>query len=102
MATGRINLQSELVALLGSSNVYYDPPESVKMKYPAIRYAKTTPDSTFANNAVYSIFDCYNVVIISPKADDPAIDKLTRLPMCRPGRPYKADGLYHNPFTLYY
>ena len=34
----RNDLQKLLVEVLGSKNVYFQPPESVKMKYPAIVY----------------------------------------------------------------
>lgn len=37
----RLELQSKLVELLGSKHVYYQPPESVKIEYPAIVYSKT-------------------------------------------------------------
>ena len=36
----RQTLQSELEAILGSRNVYYQPPANLKMQYPAIRYKK--------------------------------------------------------------
>ena len=35
----RLDLQALLEDLLGSRNVYYQPPESDKMNYPAIVYA---------------------------------------------------------------
>ena len=35
----RLDLQTFLEELLESKNVYFQPPESVKMKYPAIVYA---------------------------------------------------------------
>lgn len=35
----RLNLQTFLEEILESRNVYFQPPESVKMKYPAIVYA---------------------------------------------------------------
>ena len=36
----RLDLQGLLEELLESRNVYYKPPESIKMQYPAIRYSK--------------------------------------------------------------
>lgn len=36
----RLDLQTFLEELLESKNVYFQPPESVKMKYPAIVYAE--------------------------------------------------------------
>ena len=37
----RLELQNKLEELLGFRHVYYQPPESVKMEYPAIRYSKS-------------------------------------------------------------
>ena len=36
----RLELQSKLEELIGCKHVYYQPPKSVKMEYPAIRYSK--------------------------------------------------------------
>lgn len=37
----RLELQNKLEELLGSRHVYFQPPESVKMEYPAIKYSMT-------------------------------------------------------------
>ena len=44
----RLDLQSKLEKLLGNKNVYYQPPESLKMEYPAIRYSRSDIDSKYA------------------------------------------------------
>ena len=38
MAKDRLILHDELITLLGSSNVYFQPPTSIKMNYPCIIY----------------------------------------------------------------
>lgn len=101
MATWQ-NLQSKLEELLGSENVYFQPPESVKMKYDAIRFTRTRIQTRYANNAMYSKMNCYEIIVISRKPDHPVIDKLLQLPYCSHDRSYKADNLYHDIFTLYY
>lgn len=98
----RLELQSLLEELLGSKNVYYQPPESIKMQYPAIRYSKKTISSTYANNAKYSMRDCYELVVISKLPDNPVIKKLLALPYCSYDRPYVADNLNHDILTIYY
>lgn len=98
----RLELQSLLESLLGSRNVYYNPPATVKMQYDAIRYTDSVPDSRFADDKRYKIMNCYELVVISKKANHPVNQKLMDLPYCSPGRPYVADNLYHNPYTLYY
>ena len=41
MKRTRLTLQTKLEDLLGSKHVYYQPPENLKMEYPAIRYSKS-------------------------------------------------------------
>lgn len=98
----RLDLQSKLEELLGSGNVYFQPPASIRMNYPAIRYSTKNIESRFANDAAYSLLRCYEIIVISKTPDLPVINKLLRLPYCSFDRPYKADNLYHDVFTLYY
>ena len=72
----RLELHSVLQELLGSSNVYYQPPESIKMQYDAIRYSKKAIDSKYANDRKYSMTDCYEVIVISRLPDNPVIKKI--------------------------
>ena len=46
----RLTLQIKLEDLLGSKHVYYQPPENLKMEYPAIRYSKSDEEDIYANN----------------------------------------------------
>jgi len=98
----RLDLQTKLEELLGSRNVYYQPPESVKMKYPAIRYSKQKPDTRHANDKVYMKTNCYEIIVISKTPDEPVIGKLEKLPMCEWDRHYSADNLNHDVLTLYF
>ena len=99
----RLTLHEELCALLGSRNVYYNPPESVKMNYDAIRYELSGKDLKHADNKIYSIMNRYDGVIITQDPDTALPDKLlATFAMCSFGRPYIADNLNHFPFTLYY
>ena len=98
----RLELQSKLETLLGSRNVYYQPPESKKMEYPAIRYSKSNIRITHANDAKYSKNNRYELIVIAKDPDHEVIDKLLELPYCSYDRRYMADNLYHDTFTLYY
>lgn len=98
----RLELQSLLEDLLGSRNVYYDPPVNIQMKYDAIKYKVSTIESRFANNAAYSMLKRYELIVIAKKSDHPVIEKLLRLPYCSHDRHYKADNLSHDVFTIYY
>lgn len=98
----RLELHSVFQELLGSSNVYYQPPESIKMQYDAIRYSKKTIDSKYANDRKYSMTDCYEVIVISRLPDNPVIKKLLSLPYCSYDRHYIADNLHHDVLTIYW
>lgn len=98
----RLELQSKLEKLLGSRNVYYSSPESIKLEYPAIKYSKTGIESKFANNKVYSKMNRYEIIVIDKKPDNPIIEKLLELPYCSHDRYYRADNLNHDVFTLYF
>ena len=98
----RIEFQNKLEQLLESRNVYFQPPENVKIKYPCIIYSKNRIDGTFANNNVYKLDHVYQVVYIHPDPDDPTVDKLALFPTSRFQREYTSDNLYHDVFIIYY
>lgn len=96
------NLHSKFEELLGSKNVYYQPPPSVMMSYPCIRYMKKRPSVKHADDKKYLKRNCYEVTVISRLPDDPVIDKLMDLPYCTFDRHYESDNLNHDVLTLYY
>ena len=99
----RLELHEELCTVLGSRNVYFQPPESVKMSYAAIRYKLGGKNLKRANNRIYLNTNMYEGVIITRNPDTNIPDKLlAHFEMCSFGTPYTADGLNHYPFTLYY
>lgn len=98
----RLDLQTKLEEILGSRNVYFQPPASVTMKYPAIVYSLKSIDNEFANNAVYMQSNSYDLIVIDPNPDSEIAKAISKLPMCRFDRPYKADNLNHYVFTLYF
>ena len=98
----RLDLQYKLEELLGARHVYFQPPASVTMEYPAIKYSKSRIDTKKANASTYSKFTRYELIVISKKPDDPVIDKLLDLPYCSYDRSYKADNLYHDTLSIYF
>lgn len=98
----RLEFQSKLEELLGSANVYYQLPNNLQMKYPAIKYSKRKPSVLIANDKKYKNMNCYEVTVISKTPDHPVIDKLLELPYSSYDRPYSADNLNHDALTIYY
>lgn len=99
----RLELHEIFCALLGTRNVYYDPPESVKMQYDAIRYNLVDKDIKHADNKAYLVNNQYDGVIITRDPDTTLPDVfLKTFEMCSFGRSYTKDNLHHYPFTIYY
>lgn len=98
----RLTLQETLEELLGSRNVYYQSPDNVSMRYPAIRYTKTAINSEYADDRTYKNMKRYELIVIDKNPDNPVIDKLLELPYCSYDRHYKSDNLNHDVLTLYY
>lgn len=98
----RLELQSKFEELLGSRNVYYQPPESIKMSYTAIKYSRSDMDVRHADDATYSKMTKYELIVIAKNSDDPVIEKLLELPYCSYDRHYVGDNLHHDVLTLYY
>lgn len=96
-------MHEELCDLLDNRNVYYNPPESVKMRYPCIRYSLSGLDKHNANDKMYKSMNRYEVTTIEHDPDSDLHDKLIgHFPMCSFNRAYNADGLCHKSYTIYY
>lgn len=83
-------------------NVYYQPPESIKMKYPAIVYEISDIDNKFADNNVYIQSHEYSLTVIDKDPDSEIVEKVSQLPRCKFNRHFTSDNLNHTIFNLYY
>ena len=98
----REDLDAILCETLGSENVYFQPPESLRMNYPCIVYSLTGHFNRPADNLVYHRRRQYELLFITRDPDSEMIEKIADLPYCSLGRPYSADNLHHYPYTIYY
>ena len=98
----RLELHELLCEILGSRNVYFQPPASVKMKYPAIRYSRYSVENSPADNLPYKQDRFYQLIVIDPDPDSEIVHKVSQLPMCTYDRHYAADNLNHDVFTICY
>lgn len=94
----------ELHAILKTitTNVYFQPPTNVEIKYPAIVYHRDGLDTVFANNSSYRHVWRYTVIAIDRNPDSGLPDKIAELPKCTFRRSYTADNLNHDAFQLYF
>lgn len=98
----RLNLQALLEELLGSDHVYYQPPSSVSMVYPAIVYSRDNIRNEHADNGVYMSKISYSITVIDRNPDSIIVGKVAALPTCRFNRHYESDNLNHDVFTILY
>ena len=98
----RLELHAELVELFNSDHVYYQPPENLKMEYPAIVYSKDNINSIRADNINYNNRIRYQITIIDKKPDNGVIFKILQLPLSSYDRHFVTDNMHHDVITLYY
>lgn len=83
------------------SNVYFQPPSSIQMKYPCIRYTLSSENIRHADNKKYTKHKRYSVTVIDRNPDSLLPDRVGDLPYCSLERTYFADGLNHFVYTIY-
>lgn len=98
----RIDLQSILEGILGSSSVYFQPPSTIEMVYPCIVYQRSDIVTKFANNNVYKLKKQYTITLIYKDPDSDLPDKIANLPTCIFDRRYANENLYHDIFIIYF
>lgn len=96
----RRKLHERLVATLGSNHVYFQPPESVKMEYPAIVYSLSSMESKHSNNHFYGAVLKFMVTYITRNPDDPVTEKILAMDRCRFDRYQSIDNLHHYYYTI--
>ena len=99
----RLQLQADLEQILGSKNVYFQPPSSFQMIYPCIRYELDEIDAKHADNRVYTKKKAYLVTYVTEDPDDDLSDEMFgAFQMIHFDRHYTADNLHHFVYKIYY
>lgn len=103
--TNRISFQTLLESIyptLSSPHVYFQPPENIKMEYPAIIYNRYNIKNYNANNKVDFQEIVYQVIVIDKNPDSVIVDGVSKLPTARFNRHYISNGLNHDVFMVTY
>lgn len=98
----RLALQIELESILGARHVYYQPPASVRMEYPAIVYCRNDIVNFHADDGIYSQMNSYELTVIDEDPDSEIVRAVSLLPRCRFTRHFTSENLNHDVFTIYY
>ena len=96
--------RSELQALLKeiTPNVYFQPPNGLKIEYPCIIYARDNAEVSYADNVPYRHTKRYTVTVIDRNPDSHIPDKVAELPLSSYNRFFTSDDLNHDVYTLYF
>ena len=102
MARPRTELQAKLEALLGTKSVHFQPPATVRLRYPCIIYKLDARYELYADNRLYRHLNRYLITIIDRDPDSGIPDQVAGMEYCSFERFYTADGLNHWIFDLYF
>lgn len=83
-------------------DVYFQPPESLKIVKNCIVYHRDYEKAFFAENLPYGRTKRYQITYISQDPDDSVKDGIEALPMCVFDRFFTANNLNHDVYKLFF
>jgi hypothetical protein len=98
----RLQFQALLESLHPGLKVYFQPPATITMVYPCIKYERDRATTEFANDRPYTFNQKYQVTLISRPPDTDIYDKLAALPKTVHDRFFVIDNLNHDVFSIYF
>lgn len=98
----RVDLQRKLESILGSTNVYFQPPNDTKLQYPCIIYNLDGAESDHADNQDYRVKKFYQVTYIDRRPDSAIVDALIIYPYSSLNSTMRVEGLNHYVFRIYH
>ncbi len=100
MAHARTDLQTLLETLLGSANVYFQPPPNFTMSYPCIVFERSNIRTKHADNFPYLHRKQYTLTVIDANPDSAIPDKVSKLQACIFDRHFVTDNLNQDVFNI--
>lgn len=97
----RLEFHEALCTALGSRNVYFNPPEGLQMKFPAIVYKRTIPGAEHADDLNYLNHVAYEVTLIEKETGSTKVFDLLKFKMSKWNRHYVVEGMNHDKLTIY-
>lgn len=96
----RVEFQNLLETI--TDNVYFQPPENMLIQYPCIIYERDSRNTKFADNKPYNSVKRYAVTVIDRDPDSDIPDKVAELPLSTFNRNFRADGLNHDVYEVFF
>lgn len=103
MGASRLSLHTEITEGLNIKNAYFQPPATIKMKYPCMIYSLSNASILHADDVTYLYTRRYQLTYVTPNPDDSKIDEIPHyFKMCSFVRHFVSDNLNHYIYDLYY
>lgn len=96
----RLDLHDRLLGVC--NNVYFQPPATVKLKYPCIVYHKNGHYDRDADNDLYKRSSRYKLTVIDADPDSEISEEISKWKYCSWNNSFCSDGLNHDVYILYY
>lgn len=93
-----LNLLQQVVQ---HNRVYFQPPENLKIGYPAVVFHLSKIEIDHASNAPYKGAREYSVTLITKDPEPDVIDEILKIPYSSLDTTYISDGMNHFVFTVY-
>lgn len=83
------------------NRVYFQPPENLKIGYPAVVFHLSKIEIDHASDAPYKGAREYSVTLITKDPEPDVIDEILKIPYSSLDTTYISDGMNHFVFTVY-
>ena len=102
--TKRLELQQIFERILGSRRVYFQPPPSLLMEYPCIKYNKSAVRLTMADDKIWNHRQAYSVTVMDYDPDSQIPFNILEEfgSLVRVEAFYSSSGINHTKLVLYY
>lgn len=90
-----------LLQAVQHNRVYFQPPENLKMVYPAIVFHLSKIEVDRASDVPYKGAKEYSVTLITKDPEPDVIDEILKIPYSSLDTSYISDGMNHFVFTVY-
>lgn len=84
-----------------NNRVYFQPPENLKIVYPAVVFHLSKIEIDHASDAPYKGAREYSVTLITKDPEPDVIDEILKIPYSSLDTTYISDGMNHFVFTVY-
>lgn len=83
------------------NRVYFQPPENLKIEYPAVIFHLSKIEVDRASDVPYKGAKEYSVTLITKDPEPYVIDEILKIPYSSLDTTYISDGMNHFVFTIY-